>query len=63
MDWQPIETAPKDGTWILTWTQGIHHDCSPYLVLRWNKGEWCYEAGHDWYDPTHWTPLPPEPVR
>lgn len=60
-EWQPIETAPKDGRWILTWTTDISHAFSPYLVVRWKGNEWCYEAGKDFFAPTHWTPLPEPP--
>ncbi len=32
MTWQPIETAPMDGTWILTFSE---HASIPW-VLRWD---------------------------
>ena len=66
--WQPIETAPKDGTYIL-----LHNDRllgPPYIA------QWCAEYpdfGECWLGPadislhnpiffTHWMPLP-EPPR
>ena len=66
-EWQPIETAPKDGTYILVygpeeWDMVLWH---PY----WGDcGAWCRVQTAD-YDndnrevrnPTHWQPLPPPP--
>jgi len=67
MNWQPIETAPKDGTEILTWD-----DLFGYQVAHWGEYEHplneTLETG--WTDglspvlgdsgePTHWTPLEP----
>ncbi len=62
-EWQPIETAPKDGTRVLA-------------ARKWKKGQWVYRIAH-WADrglgnwvsdpgewlvqPTHWQPLPPAP--
>lgn len=73
MDWQPIETAPKDGTEILTCsfevTQKpdgsslIWYDCE---VVHWVD----YEERGGWWNgdvirypdsPTHWMPLPEPP--
>lgn len=58
MDWQLIETAPKDQM-VLGWNDGMMR-----LVL-WEGGEWVQvgatiEAG--WFIPTHWMPLPPAPT-
>lgn len=52
--WQPIETAPKDGTWILTW-------CNTYprqVVQRWDDHYKEFSDRERWqYDATHWMPL------
>jgi hypothetical protein len=69
-DWQPIETAPKDGTNILLWCPlpgsgyaivGICH-----TTTRANGDKvpvWldAYE-GEDIYQPSHWMPLPEPPI-
>lgn len=69
-DWQPIATAPQDGTWILAQSSGW---ILPELV------QWCersysadgqpLEAGY-WqsmedgpFYPTHWMPLPDPPQK
>lgn len=66
-DWQPIETAPKDGTDILL---AAWEDDGSY----WNAtGSWWidrffffYGSGNDPimldFAPTHWMPLPPCPA-
>jgi len=69
--WQPIETAPRDGTRILAWDgvdQWIVHwqDCSGVSELAPSMG-WAthYDCGCMAYDqefPTHWMPLPPPPA-
>lgn len=61
MDWQPIETAPKDGAWVfLCWpTLPIS---SAYPVAFWDD-DWVF-VGNQWVpppEPTHWMPLPPSP--
>lgn len=62
MNWQPIETAPKDGTNIL-----IHELGDTFVAWwlngleRWVDGKWTEMDGWVTYDPTHWMPLPPPP--
>ncbi len=62
--WQPIETAPKDGTWVLTCDVS---DFNLQRVLRWDTDT--HSRNPTWRDhelfpktPTHWMPLPPVPV-
>ena len=62
-DWQPIETAPMDGTEVLLF--GDRFD-SAYLCA-FHDGEWKYAGRYpDCWDggivnPTHWMPLPAPP--
>ena len=71
MDWQPIETAPKDGTWFLGWRNG-YYEQDRVQVFRWHEATlpqdsgWMnapdnHEHGFD-YEPTHWMPLPEPPT-
>jgi len=66
-DWQPIETAPKDGTKVVAGSYGklpswmISHP----ITARFIGGVWCGNFGlrkgvEDWQEfqpqPTHWVP-------
>lgn len=65
-DWQPIETAPKDGTMIVghDWCRGIgiygHDDTH---IMSFKDGEWFGKDTYENHFPTHWMPLlnPPNP--
>lgn len=69
-EWQPIETAPKDGRDVLLW---IPADEESPRKGRWEKllddpsrpHRWCVAYGWCEDTPTHWMPLPspPEPSR
>jgi len=58
--WQPIETAPKDGTQILAWIGrvGMGHQ-----VLSFYDGRWREPANGLGlkFDPAAWMPLPAAP--
>ena len=62
--WQPIETAPKDGTQVDVWCPELG---GGYRVAdAWvdHAGNWrCYfDNNVRWaHQPTHWRPLPPAP--
>lgn len=65
-EWKPIETAPKDETWVILYGDlwGEPHGC----IAFWSPdGGWCdSEAASnpvtDWgWKPTHWMPLPKLP--
>ena len=72
MEWQPIETAPKDGTEILAYF-GPH---TGVVQVSWNSPDYdgfklwvvddrkhgpYYLRGYSNPYPTHWMPLPPAP--
>ena len=54
--WRPIETAPKDGRSILTFSRGDTRG-GFMRVAAWSDKPIAYGA----HDATHWTPLPPPP--
>lgn len=74
--WQPIETAPKDGTRIITLVCGFKP-----TIGWWGENGWTNDQAEaterlidiaDWlvvddgtsgYSPTHWMPLPPPPKK
>ena len=77
LQWQPIETAPKDGTRVLVcadiwmWDRTIDKEVTApqTLIAEWRDREWAVD---DWnYDccgcspetvkPAHWMPLPEPP--
>lgn len=75
-EWQPIATAPKDGSWVLLsggyidygWDAEDNPHCvvgQSYASRNWGD---CWQFA--WYDsgyygiynnPTHWMPLPEPP--
>lgn len=71
-EWQPIETAPKDGKYVLVWPgrcTGIACD-----IARWEDDKYAKSPRPFWArigfstktgdrvnSPTHWQPLPPPP--
>lgn len=65
MDWQPLETAPKDGTPILIWRgASLSHNkmITPIVVARWQR-HYFQPVGTSTsaYGATHWMPLPEPP--
>lgn len=62
-NWQPIETAPKDGSRILLWFDGEpgHVDLLSWTGTSWSNGD-TYENVFHGEVPTAWMPLPEPPV-
>ncbi len=71
LDWQPIETAPKDGTLVLAgrFVKGCDHD-GHIAVDHWHDRRRNPKDTYDgfgrfnntWWPATHWMPLPPPPL-
>ena len=59
MTWQPIETAPKDGTETLLWEKGFEVYAVGYFCELAEK--WVVFGTHWNWQPTHWMPLPEPP--
>jgi hypothetical protein len=62
-DWQPIETAPKDGTRILVWDS---YDDETVVFWSSSVKDWRLNvagsyAEDDCHTFTHWMPLPEPP--
>jgi hypothetical protein len=53
--WQPIETAPRNGTKVLVWREGSDVATARHGSIMW------LVYGYLNYEPTHWMPLPPAP--
>ena len=66
-DWQPIETAPRDGTAVLCWpfnySSVFEGKAEPEIVIGFFSEDdwWCESTVAKTFDPTHWRPLPTSP--
>ena len=60
-NWQPIETAPRDGSWVLGHSSENAHEDVVY-VMEWFERDGWLKVYHDCSaHPTHWQPLPAPP--
>lgn len=60
-EWQPIETAPKDGSRFLTYKRNKRVG-DVYAIHKW-VGKKFQAVGPSYNpSPTHWMPLPAAPV-
>ena len=67
MEWQPRETAPRDGQQVIVWCADGQAAIAEYYQAP--DGFCGWEAGHTAegkrmilsYPVTHWMPLPPPP--
>lgn len=72
MEWQPIETAPVNQSVLVYIPKTEHYGDGIYRAIRPNFGTlrpWQTTGLHvgrdcdDFYQPTHWMPLPPSPAQ
>jgi hypothetical protein len=72
MKWEPIETAPKDGTLIDVWVSEERVTDVRWMIMRQVEGWYCWATNEhgesrlilvekEHGTPTHWMPLPPPP--
>jgi hypothetical protein len=63
MNWQPIETAPKDGTRVILYRAGRKVCLGEYVPRDWG---WMLEgwknSNGNFFEPSHWQPLPEAPA-
>lgn len=63
--WQPIASAPKDGTRIIVYRPRFDGDyipqigCDYWMQSKWISGAWAHSNSD--CPPTHWVPLPEPP--
>ena len=68
-NWQPIETAPKDGTDIVLalWEFGKPNTKRTFAIGGFDESRDCWSQSigsgfvDELYQPTHWMPLPDPP--
>jgi hypothetical protein len=59
MEWQPIETAPRDFTPIVVFVPGTWETPNEIHVAFWKRNAFrLQEDDHVILYPTHWMPLP-----
>lgn len=55
MEWMPISSAPKDGSWFYSWNASDGHG-----MTRWAGDIFPDDPFHG---ATHWMPLPAPPTK
>lgn len=60
-DWQPINTAPRDGTPVLTYRRAGLMAVAQWAPSAASRAEWLCTDGCFLVGITHWMPLPPGP--
>lgn len=61
MEWRTIESAPKDGTPILTFSEGRQATCLWCEFDWWDM--WPFDVEETNWNPSHWMPLPIPPKQ
>lgn len=57
--WRPIETAPKNGQFILTYSHEDRDDENRGVWINW----WMHNEWFEVKNPTHWMPMPEPPTE
>lgn len=66
MDWQPISTAPRDGTKIIVFRPVFDGTYIPEVGVDWFGvycGRRCWAKSREDTQPTMWQPMPQPPRR
>ena len=62
MEWQPIETAPKDGKRHMLFAAEFDRPGDWRIKMGyWSEGYKSWQLFGGSWKPTHWMPLPPPP--
>jgi hypothetical protein len=61
MNWQPISTAPKDGTWIIAISPSGHVRRIHFFAPSSRTQEWRVFGTQSRFYPKEWMPLPEPP--
>ncbi|TXH14962.1 MAG: DUF551 domain-containing protein [Hyphomicrobiaceae bacterium] len=60
MDWQPISTAPRDGTLFLAWAPAAEGLPAMFSLCAWHPDAgFCID---ELREASHWMPLPDPPT-
>jgi hypothetical protein len=66
IEWQPIETAPKDETWVMIYSKQL--GTPPFAIAFWSEKDakwfdvdWKFHSIFVGLTITHWMPLPEPP--
>lgn len=63
-EWQPIETAPKEGDFLIGWDRGLFgRGWITYIGRPVERAWFDRETGKRLPQATHWMPLPAPPVQ
>jgi len=62
MKWETIETAPKDGTYVLVYHHRWNSVTKDMEIAHWrsDQGGWMTNESFN-MQPSHWMPLPDQP--
>lgn len=58
-NWKLIESAPKDGTYVLVCEDNENMEVSAFRYGAWTSGYYPSLS----FNPTHWMPLPEAPTK